>query len=189
MNSLTIIYWTRVLLGVVAGLISTLIGVIIGEQNLFNGVSIALLIYIITYYVYKPLFLAKVEKPQKIFTTGVFAYFLTWIVVFGLFSTLAGPNISITSPAPNTVFSAGSTASITAKITNQFSTPFSGANVTATSPKGDLIQMTETSPGVYSGAYNVTTSDPAGQWKIKVASRLDGEYREALTTVVVKPGP
>jgi len=88
MKPLTIIYWTRVLLGVVAAIISTLVSSILMDINLFNGLSIALLVYIVTYYVYKPLFLAKVEKPQKIFTTGVFAYFLTWIVAWTLLYTM-----------------------------------------------------------------------------------------------------
>ncbi len=76
MKPLTIIYWTRVLLGVVASLASTLLTTIITDINLFNGLTIALLVYIITYYVYKAVFAKKVEKPTKIFTTGIFAYFL-----------------------------------------------------------------------------------------------------------------
>jgi len=88
MKPTTIIYWTRVGLGVVAALISTLLNVIISDINLFNGLTMALLIYVITYYVYKPLFLTKVEKPQKIFTTGIFAYFLTWIVAWTILFTM-----------------------------------------------------------------------------------------------------
>jgi len=87
MKPTTIIYWTRVCLGVVAALISTLLSSV-GDINFLNGVSIALLVYIVTYYVYKPLFLTKVEKPTKLFTTGVGAYFLTWIVTWTIFYTL-----------------------------------------------------------------------------------------------------
>jgi len=88
MNPLTIIYWTRALLGIVAALITTLLNELAGGINIFNGISIALLVYIVSYYVYKPLFLTKVEKPSKIFTTGVGAYFLSWIVLWTLFYTL-----------------------------------------------------------------------------------------------------
>jgi len=87
MKPTAIIYWTRACLGVVAALLSTLLSAV-GDVNLLNGVSIALLVYIVTYYIYKPLFLTKVEKPSKIFTTGVGAYFLIWIVAWVIFYTL-----------------------------------------------------------------------------------------------------
>lgn len=87
MKPTTIIYWTRACLGVVAALLSTLLSTV-DTLSFLNGMSIALLVYIVTYYVYKPIFLTKVEKPTKIFTTGVGAYFLTWIVAWGIFYTL-----------------------------------------------------------------------------------------------------
>ena len=96
MNPLTIIYWTRFLLGVVAAALSALLTDFLPEFNLLNGISIALLVYIVTYYVYKAAFLAKVEKPSKIFTTGVGAYFLSWLVMWVLFYTLLNP----VSPEP-----------------------------------------------------------------------------------------
>jgi len=88
MKPLPVIYWTRVLLGVVAALICTLLSSPEIGFNILNGISIALLVYIITYYVYKNLFVTKVEKPSKIFTTGVGAYFLSWIVMWALFYTI-----------------------------------------------------------------------------------------------------
>jgi hypothetical protein len=91
MKPTTTIYWTRVLLGVVAALISTLLSSVITDINLFNGLTIALLVYIVTYYVYKSLFAAKVEKPTKIFTTGIFAYFLTWLVSWIILYTAFKP--------------------------------------------------------------------------------------------------
>jgi len=75
-------------MGVVAAAISTLLGTVVADINLFNGLTIALLVYIVTYYVYKPIFFAKVEKPSKILTTGIFAYFLTWIVAWAIFYTV-----------------------------------------------------------------------------------------------------
>ena len=94
MNPLTLVYWSRFLLGIIAALISALLSTAIREFSLLNGVSIALLLYIITYYVYKAVFLAKVEKTSKIFTTGVGIYFLSWLVAWVLlYSILYQPPV------------------------------------------------------------------------------------------------
>jgi len=90
MKPTTIIYWTRTGLGVVAALVTTLLGTLV-DVSLFNGISIALFLYVVTYYVYKPLFLTKVEKPSKILSTGIGAYFLTWVVTWTLLYTLYYP--------------------------------------------------------------------------------------------------
>jgi hypothetical protein len=88
MQPLTIIYWTRVLFGIAAAVISIFIGSVILDFNLLNSLSIALLVYIVTYYLYKRFFLKKVEKPSSIFSTGVGAYFLSWLVMWVLIYTL-----------------------------------------------------------------------------------------------------
>jgi len=75
-------------MGVVAALISTLLSTLITDINLFNGATIAVLIYIVTYYILKLMFAAKVEKPTKILTMGIFAYFLTWLVTWTIFYTV-----------------------------------------------------------------------------------------------------
>jgi len=186
MKTLTVIYWTRVLLGIVAALMCTLLSQLLGDISIFNAISIALLVYIISYYVYKALFLAKVEKPTKIFTTGVGAYFLTWIVMFGLFFTLVGPTLTVTNPAPNTVFSPGDAVTIEAKITNQFGSPFLDANVTTRSPTDILIYLDETSPGTYSATYNIPSENATGEWRIKVEALINGRYREASVTVNIQ---
>ena len=89
LKPLNIIYWSRVCSGILTGLICT-VGWALASLfgNLIEGLSMAIIIYIITYYVHKLLFITKVEKPSKIFTTGIGAYFLTWIVTWVLFSTL-----------------------------------------------------------------------------------------------------
>jgi len=94
MKPLTIIYWTKGLLGFAAGLASALLSVLMPEFNLLNGITIALLIYLVSYYAYKAVFLARVEKPSKIFSTGVGAYFLTWLVMWTLFYTILNPTPS-----------------------------------------------------------------------------------------------
>jgi len=89
LKPLSIIYWSRVGFGVLAALICVLlINVKEFTSPLMSGMSIGLLFYIITYYILKWLFMAKVENPTKVFTTGIGAYFLTWIVAWSLLNTL-----------------------------------------------------------------------------------------------------
>jgi hypothetical protein len=183
MKPLSIIYWTRVLWGIIAASISAWLSGFTIEFNILNGVSIALLLYIITYYVYKPLFHSRVEKTTKIFTTGVGAYFLTWLVMFGLLFTLISPALVVTSPAPGAVFVQGDMIDITTRISNQLGVYYSGANVTANSPSNHLIQLNETSPGIYEAKYN-TSSDQPGAWKLTVRASIDGRYQEAFTLSV-----
>jgi hypothetical protein len=44
------------------------------------------------------MFVGKVEKQSKIFTTGVGAYFLSWLVMWVLFYTLMNPVTPTPSP-------------------------------------------------------------------------------------------
>jgi hypothetical protein len=64
----------------------------LGKFGIFaNGLSLAIITYIISYYIIKQMFILKVEKPQKIFTTGIFIYFLAWAVFwFLMYSLIAG---------------------------------------------------------------------------------------------------
>jgi hypothetical protein len=58
----------------------------------FNSASLALVVYIISYYFVKSRFGLRVQKPQKLLTTGIGIYFLSWIVFWVLFYTIiAGP--------------------------------------------------------------------------------------------------
>jgi hypothetical protein len=94
------IYWMRLILGIVAAVASTGYAEAVrgistggGDISIFmNGISIAIIVYVISYYIMKFKLASKVEKPQKIFTTGVGIYFLAWLVFWILFYTiLAGP--------------------------------------------------------------------------------------------------
>jgi hypothetical protein len=104
METLKKIYWLRLTLGVVAAFICTGYGIaagVISNQEFpmdafFNSLSIALIVYIISYYVIKRQFILKVEKPQKLATTGIGIYFISWIVFWVLLYTIAaGPPSSI----------------------------------------------------------------------------------------------
>jgi hypothetical protein len=89
LKPLNIVYWSRVGFGVVAALVCVfLIDVEKVANPLISGMSIAILVYIIAYYILKWQFMTKVEKPSKVFTMGIGAYFLTWIVAWVLFYTL-----------------------------------------------------------------------------------------------------
>jgi hypothetical protein len=90
LKPLSIVYWSRVCFGIVAALICA-----VGywaSAELFNtflqGLSMAIVVYIISHYFLKWQFIAKVEKPSKVFTTGIGAYFFTWIVTWTLFFTV-----------------------------------------------------------------------------------------------------
>jgi hypothetical protein len=89
LKPLNIIYWSRVGFGVVAALVCTLL---IDVENvaspLISGMSVGILVYLVTYYILKWQFMTNVGKPSKVFTMGIGAYFLTWIVAWVLFYTL-----------------------------------------------------------------------------------------------------
>lgn len=98
LDVLTKIYWIRVLLGAVAGLLctgvlllwqavtpsATLISLIGSFNTLLNGITIALLIYLVSYYVLKSKYSSQVEKKSKIMSMGIFIYFFTWLIVWVL---------------------------------------------------------------------------------------------------------
>ncbi|MEM2118256.1 MAG: hypothetical protein QW386_04475 [Candidatus Bathyarchaeia archaeon] len=58
------------------------------SSKLLTGVSLAIVVYILSYYVIKMKFMRVVEKPRKLFMTGIGIYFLTWLVFWILFYTL-----------------------------------------------------------------------------------------------------
>lgn len=84
MKPLTVIYWSRVGLGVIAGLSCTLLG----RDSFLSGLSFGILFYILTYYIVKNRFVAKVEKASELFKMGIGVYFLSLIVSWVLFYTL-----------------------------------------------------------------------------------------------------
>ncbi len=88
MKPLSFIYWSRAGLGIGTALLCVLLNILSPEFSLYSNISVALLVYLVAYYIYKWRFIASVEKPSKIVTTGIGAYFLTWIVALGLFYTL-----------------------------------------------------------------------------------------------------
>ncbi|MEM2081001.1 MAG: hypothetical protein QW744_01865 [Candidatus Bathyarchaeia archaeon] len=94
MKPLAIIYWSRLVLGVIAAVISAFVATMQDAASLsafMNGVTIALLVYLISYYVFKAKFYSKVEKQTKIMSMGIGIYFISWLVFFILtYSILTG---------------------------------------------------------------------------------------------------
>ncbi len=95
MKPLVLLYWIRFALGVVAGLVSAIVATM-SDPAMFttfmNGITIALLVYLMSYYVLKAKFAATIEKQSKIMTMGIFMYFLAWAVFFVLtYSFLSTP--------------------------------------------------------------------------------------------------
>jgi PKD repeat protein len=105
LKTLNVIYVLRLVLGAIAALITALVIDLRVGDPLISGISIGILFYIITYYILKWRFLNKVEKPSKIFTMGIGAYFLTFILCWVLFITpfLAPPTASFTFDPENPV--------------------------------------------------------------------------------------
>jgi hypothetical protein len=106
MRPLEKVYWLRLALGIVAAFlcvgfgiatntITNRIGIDDGAQfNIFmNGMSLALLTYLVSYYAIKSKFKTQVQKPSKLFTTGIGIYLLSWIIFWALLYTIiAGPH-------------------------------------------------------------------------------------------------
>lgn len=103
MKTLQIIYWLRLALGITAAVVCTVFGLatnaIVKEgfpkwNTLMNGVSIALVIYLISYYIIKSKFSLKVEKQQKLVTMGIGIYFISWITFWTLLYTIIATTIA-----------------------------------------------------------------------------------------------
>ncbi len=91
MNTLTFIYIIRIGLGIIAGILSGYASTFMDPNELttfLNGLTIALAIYLISYYLIKGKFYNKVEKQSKIMTMGIGIFFISWIVFLVLTYTI-----------------------------------------------------------------------------------------------------
>ena len=84
------LYWIRVALGIISGAVSAVVAFLIGSMTnittLVNCFTIALIIYLASYYVLKPVYQNKIEKQSKILSTGVAMYFFAWLPSLSCFS-------------------------------------------------------------------------------------------------------
>jgi hypothetical protein len=115
LNPLEKVYWLRLALGLLAGSLCVGYALAAGkipsnvtfkEDNtlafpqdvslIFNCMTIAIIIYILSYYAIKYKFIKLVQKPQKLFTMGIGIYFIGWLVFWTmLYTILAGAPVRI----------------------------------------------------------------------------------------------
>ncbi len=93
MTPIVQLYWIRVGLGVVAAVISAALVLYLNLplndlSSLIDAFTIALLIYLGSFYPLKAIYSKKIEKQSKILSTAVIMYFFAWLPFFVLFFTL-----------------------------------------------------------------------------------------------------
>jgi hypothetical protein len=86
------LYCIRIVLGIIAAAISAVVAILVGNtaelSTLLNSVTIAVIVYLLSYYFFKATYKTKIEKQSKILSTGIGMYFFTWIAFFVLFYTI-----------------------------------------------------------------------------------------------------
>jgi ABC-type uncharacterized transport system permease subunit len=91
MTPIVQLYWIRVVLGIVAGALSAVVAFLLNNPDdittIINGFTIALIIYLISYYILKAQYKDKIEKQSKILSTAIAMYFFSWLPFFVLFYT------------------------------------------------------------------------------------------------------
>jgi uncharacterized membrane protein YjfL (UPF0719 family) len=98
LRPLILIYWLRLALGLLAGLISAFVATLSNAESFtafLNGITTALVVYLLSYYILKAKFATKVEKQTKIMTMGIFMFFLAWAVFFVLFYSFLRPPVVV----------------------------------------------------------------------------------------------
>ena len=91
MRPLVSIYMIRIALGIISGVISAYVATVYnpgGYMTFINSLTIALAIYLISFYLIKGKFYNKVEKRSKIMTMGIGIFFISWIVFLILTYTI-----------------------------------------------------------------------------------------------------
>lgn len=85
----SVIYYTRLVTGIVMGVISTLL---YGFDNSgYSELSLAITVYLITYYILRFGFKIdpkKLTRKNQILTLGIGTFFLMWILVWVLTYTI-----------------------------------------------------------------------------------------------------
>jgi zinc transporter ZupT len=92
MTPIVQLYWLRSALGVTAGAITAVLAKYVFSMAtdftpLINSITVALIIYFISYYILKAVYKNKIEKQSKILSTGIGMYFFIWIAAFVLIYT------------------------------------------------------------------------------------------------------
>jgi len=88
-------------------------------------------------------------------------------VATGQFTVSSTLNVVVSQPVPGTVLQRGQTTIISATV-SALSGPDNAATVYANTPSGGRLLLPQTSPGVYTINYLVSSSDPTGTWTVVV---------------------
>src|SRR2546421_6692298 len=88
-------------------------------------------------------------------------------VATGQFTVSSALNVVISQPVPGTVLQRGQTTIISATV-SALSGPDNAATVYANTPSSGRLLLPQTSPGVYTVNYLVSSSDPTGTWTMVV---------------------
>ena len=92
MTPIVQLYWIRVGLGIASGALSAIVAFSLNNMTnistLVNSFTIALIVYLASYYALKAVYKNKIEKQSKILTTGVAMFFFAWLPFFILFFTM-----------------------------------------------------------------------------------------------------
>ena len=94
MTPIVQLYLLRVVLGIVAGAVTATAAIFVGGtvglydlSTLLNSITVALLFYFITYYIFRGVYKNKIPTVSKILSTGIGMYFFSWIAFFVLIYT------------------------------------------------------------------------------------------------------
>ena len=97
MKPLVSIYMIRIGLGITSGVIGGYVATLFSHSDLMtfiNSLTIALAVYLVSFYVIKLKFYNRVEKRSKIMTMGIGIFFISWIVFLILtYTILIGPTV------------------------------------------------------------------------------------------------
>src|SRR5713226_7879799 len=88
-------------------------------------------------------------------------------VATGQFTVSSMLNVVVSQPVPGTVLQRGQTTTISATV-SALSGPDNAATVYANTPSSGRLLLPQTSPGVYTVNYLVSSSDPTGTWTMVV---------------------
>lgn len=98
--------------------------------------------------------------------------------------------VKFLSPAEGLSYSRGELIKTTVEI-SEGNTPVSGSNVSLKTPTGDLIELNETSSGVYSTDYNIGWEHPTGNVSLVVEGKKEvkGSVKAGGNFILLKVNP
>jgi len=91
METLSIIYAIKILLGGITAVLCFVLGV----NNILAAVGVCLMVYFGSDYILKQIFIEKVEKLSVVTKSGVGIYVITWLFVWILIYTLQQSLVTI----------------------------------------------------------------------------------------------